>query len=241
MKNKNILLITIFTLLMLLVVSCSGESTNASVSNEELPAAEVITQNNTADDAQTGTIGRNASGEFGSSQLIMGMFQLENTEYAISAEQAVQLVPLWKVYENMIASSTAAEAEREALLNQIAGEMTEEQIAFLDSGEVDAVEMQALMADLGIEIQNPGMGSNGNGEGLTDAQREEMQALRETMGDGEGGPGGGMGGGMGQDMDPEQLATLQAERAENGGGIRGGGQMDTLLLPALIEMLESKL
>jgi hypothetical protein len=68
-----------------------------------------------------------------------------------------------------------------------------------------------------------------------------MQTMRETMGGGEGGPGGGMGGGMGQDMDPEQLATLQAERAADGGGIRGGGQMDELLLPALIELLESKL
>lgn len=238
MKNKNIYLITLFTILMLLVVSCSGQSTNDSVSTEELPPAEVNTTSNQVETAPQVPVN--------STNLMMATFQLEKTEHAITVEQAEELLPLWKVYQNLVNSDIAAEAEREALINQIAGVMTEEQMAYLESDELDPQETMALMAEYGIEMQGGmGMGNRPNGEGddqeMTDAQREEMQTMRETIGGGEGGPGGGMGGGMGQDMDPEQLATMQAERAAEGGGVRGGGQMDTILLPALMELLESKL
>jgi hypothetical protein len=238
MKNKNIFLITIFTILMLLVVSCSRQSTNNSVSTEELPPAEVNTTSNQVETAPQVPVN--------STNLMMATFQLEKTEHAITVEQAEELLPLWKVYQNLVNSDTAAEAEREALINQIAGVMTEEQMAYLESDELDPQETMALMAEYGIEMQGGmGMGNRPNGEGddqeMTDAQREEMQTMRETIGGGEGGPGGGMGGGMGQDIDPEQLATMQAERAAEGGGVRGGGQMDTILLPALMELLESKL
>jgi hypothetical protein len=239
MNRINRTLLFMMAFVFLLTAACSAEpQVEAAVA--ELPAAEVITQSNSVDDTQPNPSGRNESGGFGSTQLIFGMFQLESTDYAITPEQAAELAPLWKVYQSLLESSTAAEAEREALLNQITGVLTPEQQEKLDSGEIDPADTQALMAELGIEVQNPGMGRNTegeNGEALTDAEREEMKALRETMG----GSGGGPGGGMGQDMDPEQLATLQAERAADGGGIRGGGQMDDLLLPALIELLESKL
>ena len=219
-------IVFILALVMLLAAACNSESQTQTTADDSLPAAEVLTT-------------QSAEG-LGSTKMIFGSFQLENTDLAITPEQAAEFAPLWKVYQSLLDSSTAAEAEREALLNQIEAVFTPEQQAYLESTSMDPAETDALMAELGIEAQigvGGGQGGNG-GEDLTDAEKAELQALREASGGGQGGgPGGGMGG---AEMDPEQLATLQAERAEEGGGIRGGGQMEELLLPALIELLESK-
>ena len=57
---------------------------------------------------------------------------------------------------------------------------------------------------------------------------------------GGGPPGGGPGGGFGgEGLDPEQIATAQARRAE-GGGAGFGNRMVTPLVEAVIELLESK-
>ena len=247
MKQNKMISIILFALLILLAVSCSSEPVEETAANVELPEAEVITTSNQAeiDSAEDEVPGFQREG-VQSTNLMMATFQLESTEHEITAEQAAELLPLWKVYQNLIESDTAAEAEREALINQIAGVMTDEQMAYLDSDEIDPAETQALMEEYGIEMggvmgmgNRPGSGEDG--EGFSEAEREEMQAMRETMGGEGSGPGGGQGGFGGQDMDPEQLATMQAERAAEGGGVRGGGQMDEYLLPALIELLESKL
>jgi hypothetical protein len=55
------------------------------------------------------------------------------------------------------------------------------------------------------------------------------------------GPGGGNGPGGGfdgQELNPEQIATAQALRSENGAGF--GNRMLTPLVEAVIELLESK-
>jgi hypothetical protein len=62
-----------------------------------------------------------------------------------------------------------------------------------------------------------------------------------------GGPGGGMGGGLGGgrfsegegnlDLDPEQIATLQAERAEKQSS---GDRFSMFLINPLIQMLEER-
>ena len=247
MKNKKYLLIALFTVLMLLAVSCSSEPVEETAATVELPEAEVITTSNQSkiDSAEAEVPGFQREG-VQSTNLMMATFQLEGTENQLTSEQAAELVPLWKVYQNLIDSDTAAEAEREALINQIAGVMTEEQMAYLESDEIAQMDTMALMEEYGIEMQGMGggMGSRPDsegGEGPSDTEMQQMQTMRETMGGEGGGPGGGQGGFGGQDVDPEQLATMQAERASQGGGVKGGGQMDEYLLPALIALLESKL
>ena len=248
MIKRNWMLIGLLVLVFLMVgTACSAEEASAEVSasEEDVAQAEAAVENETSQESP----GNNSTGRLegtGSTQLILGSFRLESTDFAITAEQAEVLLPLWKGYQALIGSDTASSIEQEALLNQISEEYTAEQMSSFTETETNPQDMAALMEEFGIEMAGGGMMGGRMGEGeegengmLDDAQREEMQALREANGGGEG-PGGGLGGGGGQEVDPEQLATMQAERAANGGGARENGQ-DEMFLPVLIELLESKI
>src|SRR3989304_6125336 len=52
-------------------------------------------------------------------QLVVGSLKLEETDMAIAADQAQELVPLWQAYRSLVTSETSAQQEREALLTQI--------------------------------------------------------------------------------------------------------------------------
>src|SRR5512143_1412777 len=62
------------------------------------------------------------------SRLILGTFKLEGTDHAVTAGQAAQLLPLWQVYRELSSSDTAAQAEVEALVEQIQETMTSSQL-----------------------------------------------------------------------------------------------------------------
>ena len=59
--------------------------------------------------------------------LIVGSFNLEGTQNAITPEQAQDLLPLWLTMKALSASDTAAVQEIEALVKQIQETMTTEQ------------------------------------------------------------------------------------------------------------------
>ena len=52
-------------------------------------------------------------------QLAVGTLMLEETPQAVTAEQARELLPLWQMLRTLQQSDTAAQAEIEAVLNQI--------------------------------------------------------------------------------------------------------------------------
>ena len=62
------------------------------------------------------------------SQLVVGTFQLEDTDRRSTAEQAAKLLPLWKAYRGMSGGTSSSPVEMQALLKQIRGEMTGEQL-----------------------------------------------------------------------------------------------------------------
>ncbi len=186
-----------------------------------------------------------------SNQLILGTFGLEDTEYAIDADQASELLPLWQVLSGLYDSDTAAEAEIDALVNQIAGVMTDEQMMAIENMEFGPDSMMTLMEDLGLNegFQRP--------EGEWDVESADGGGFQPGEGMQVGGPGGGempegvnpgggqgMGGGMGiegSNLTQEQIETLQAERGTNGGGGMGRLGNSTMLLEPLIELLQSKI
>ena len=168
-------------------------------------------------------------------KLVVGTFKLEETDNAITAGQAAQLIPLWQVYKDLSISSTAAQEEVTALAEQIQGTLTPQQVEAITAMNLSRRDVFQTMQDLGIASANrpsasgtpranTGQGGGGNFQG----------------GGGDRGPGGSQGF-SGQNLSPQQIATFQAQRSQNGGG--NGGQSNRIqpaLFDALISLLQGK-
>lgn len=181
------------------------------------------------------------------SQLTLGTLKLEATELAVNADQAAELLTLWQAIRSLSASDITAEGEIEAIINQILETMTQEQLEAIAAMELIQEDVFALMEELGItrggnwasdsdQPFSPPEGFSSDGD----------QPFRPPEGFSPGGgPGGGMGGGPGGmgigelsgELNPEQIATLQAERAEKR---NSGDRSSMFLLQPLIQILEER-
>jgi hypothetical protein len=180
-----------------------------------------------------------------SNQLALGTIQLEETENAVTPEQAATLLLLWQA----LRGGVTAEAEVNAVLKQIEGTMTQEQLAAIAAMQLAQEDLRAWM-----EEQGQGMGGGPPGAGGEQEVSPEVRATRQAEFGGEGMPPGG-------EMPPE-MATRRAEfenmseeerealRAtmQAGGGMPGGpggrggagGRQFVILLNPLIELLTQR-
>jgi len=179
-----------------------------------------------------------------STKLAIGTLKLEGTEFAIASDQAVDLLPLWQVLNNLDSSDSAAPEEVTAITEQIQETMTPEQLAAIDDMNLTGESIFATMQELGLVnapqanaegTPQPGAGfGGGQGQGPGGGFVPGGAPPGGGPGGGEG-PGGGFGG---QGLNPEQIATAQARRAEGGAGF--GNRMPTSLVEAVIKLIESK-
>jgi hypothetical protein len=178
-------------------------------------------------------------------QLALGTMLFEDTEHAITPEQAKALLPLWQALQ---AGGVTAQAEVNAVLKQIEGEMTQEQLQAIAAMQLTQEDMQAWMQENNIrpagvltgtmqwqggtpELQGTppaGFGGGPPGGGTVSPEmatrraeyanmsQEERDALRATMQAGGGFPGGA------------------------GGRGGGGGRQANFLLNPLIELLTQR-
>ena len=170
------------------------------------------------------------------SQLLLGTFLLEDAEFAVDADLAPYLVPYWKLYKSLLESDTTAPEELEALIAEIQEVMNVDQVNYIASLELTQEDLTTYMNESGImENMRPEGAEEGDGTGTRPDRPDGMPAGT--------GPGGGQGGpGTTEGIDPEVMATMQAER-EAGGGIRGMGanRMIVPLIDVLIDLLEGKI
>ena len=250
MKNK-LLLTTIASLIIVLALSACGGSaevtTNAEKNNESSPVESSSNDASSKAESRPG-IGEDFQDALPiSAQLGFGTLLLEDSEYAVDPAQAVELLPLWKAARSLSQSETVAEAELQAVFNQIQDTMTSEQISAIADLQLTGEEMAQLMEDLGLSF---GFGGSGFGD-LTPEQQATAQAARESGGGfpggdfpGRGFPGGGNPGGQagfpgagGGQISPEQQATIEARRAERG---NIGARFALVFADPLIELLEER-
>lgn len=176
-------------------------------------------------------------------QLALGTFKLEESDYAIDAEQANRLLPLWKAARSLSESETVATEELQAIVKQIQDTMTPEQLDLIQNMDLTAENMGAISEELGLEIFGGGRFGDISPEmqATMEAARASGQFPEGGFGGGPGGfPGGGPGGGgFGGDtsLSPEQRATAIAER---GGIQRAGLGVPAPLMEAIIQLLEAK-
>ena len=202
--------------LTLILVACGGANSAANtattVLNEDYPDALPI---------QT--------------QLTLGTLKLEDTSLAVDSEQAAELLTLWQAIRSLSSSDITAEGEIEAIVNQILETMSPEQLEAIAAMELTQEGILELTQELGIAR---------GGDGTTEGDPRGSAPDGMVPGSG-GGPGGGMGGGpdgggfgeLSGDLDPEQIATLQAERAEKQSS---GDRFTMFLINPLIQMLEGR-
>ena len=157
-------------------------------------------------------------------QLALGTLKLEDNGDAVSKDQALGLLPLWKSLQGSVLQG---DSERSAVVRQIEGTMSEAQVSAIAAMRLTQEDVQAW-----AQSQGPGFQGSASQQGSADQQGS---AGRQRPGGGPG-PGGqqGQGGapsGMTeeqiaqmrqqfQNMSPEELAT---RRAQFGGQGRAGG------------------
>ena len=247
MKHK-LLLTAIASLIILLALSACGggaEVSNSTVENNESSPAE-----SSSNDASSGAeFSRRIGEDFQnalpiSAQLGFGTLLLEDGEYSVDPAQSADLLPLWKAARSLSESETVAEAEMEAVFNQIQDAMTSEQITAIADLQLTGEEIAQLMEELGLSFGFCDGARFGN---LTPEQQATAQAVRESGEGFPGGgfPGGGNPGGQGQggqgfgggNLTPEQQATMEARRAERG---NFNARFALFFVDPLIELLEER-
>src|SRR5512135_2140633 len=102
MKRKNWIFFGLLGTISLILAACSGNSSQAA---------------STSSSGSSSSQGNTSLSQV--NMLLVGTLKLEGTDQAVTADEAGKLLPLWQAYRSLSTSQTAAEAEVEALLNQI--------------------------------------------------------------------------------------------------------------------------
>jgi len=89
-------------------------------------------------------------------KLLVGTLKLIETEQAVTKEEAAKLLPLWQAYRSLSSSDTSAEAEVDALLNQIQSTMTTEQVKDINEMNLTSDDVLELMQSLGGGMMSRG-------------------------------------------------------------------------------------
>lgn len=178
--------------------------------------------------------------------LTVGTFKLEGTANAVTAQQATELLPLWKAYRSLSGDSASATAELEALVKQIEQTMTAEQLKAITDMNLTSQDLMTTMQGLGLSMPE----QMGAPSGSSQEQQPPVGDMGAMPADGGGGMpgggggappaggggapgGGGMPGGGNTALNPALRQTRQAQRNSASGG-------SSPLLDALIKLLESK-
>lgn len=113
------------------------------------------------------------------SQLVLGTLKLEETDMAVTPEQATALAPLWKASRSLTRSGIGATEEVDAVLDQIQDAMTVEQREAIAELKLTRADNQAVAQALGLSTgtgDGAGGGQQGQGQNASAEERATRQA-----------------------------------------------------------------
>jgi len=122
-------------------------------------------------------------------QLALGIVELDGTDYAVTAEQATSLLPLWQALRGTTRSGASAAAEVDALLSQIEEMLTAEQLQAIVELRLTQDDLRAWASDQGISLGSGAGAGGGMGAGEGRLLTEEERAARQAVNGGTGGGG----------------------------------------------------
>ena len=232
---KKIVLVLIILIVLTACGSMAEEQTSSTTDSAVEESSEELQGEGETEESRQLFRGNLADNQLPpATQLAVGIMLLDSTDLAVETEQVQILIPYWKLYKNLLESDATAQEELKAMIGEIEGVMTPDQLSYITELDLVQEDLMTLMSDLGI---NQGLRPDGeeDGEGFT--RPEGMEGMQPG-----GGAGRGQGGFEGMDMNPELMATMEARREEmGGGGFMGANRMQVPLIEALIELLEGKL
>ena len=229
--------ITIFLMLvfLLMLIACGGETAvdTTTINDTAVSSASTESGDPTAvqvSDSSSTNLSDDYSGALPMQmQLAVGALKLDETELAINETQAGEMLVLWQALQTLSASSSTADVEIQAVVKQIEGVLTAEQVSAIADMALTEDDLTALM-DSGVIGFGRGNGrGQGNGEGGSPPGGGLPGGGRPG-----GGPGGGLGGGA--EIDPNTIATRQAQM-ESGDM---SAIQDQMVFNAVVRLLESK-
>ncbi len=182
-------------------------------------------------------------------QLVLGTLKLEGTPQAVEPAMAAQLIPLYTLLQQLTGSGSAAQAEIDAVLEQIQATMTTDQIHAIAEMKLTQTAMADYFGGAGrfsaSGTRTPGAASGANGpeggfivEGGGPPAGFEGGAPPAGFEGGPGGGGAGASGNGGSSLNQNQIATLRAQRTGTP-GFQGSGT-PSFLINQLIQLLEKK-
>jgi hypothetical protein len=226
---------------LLLITGCSSVPENAVGANDQAaeessePGEQPAEESNETGDQPAATGDQNTMPL--QTQLAVGTLKLEETELAVTSDQAAELLSLWKAARSLSESDNVAAEEMNAIFTQIQETMAPEQLDTINAMELTNEDLRELF---------PEMEQIGN---ISPERQATMEAMRESgqgppegftpggMGGGQGGPPMGEGGGMpmGGGAPPEGFSGEEGDTAPRGGGF------GTAIYDPVIDLLEGKL
>jgi len=230
--KKIIFAFTLLTLLVVLV-ACGGTSNSSST---------------TSSSGDSGSAALGSASLSLEEELLIGTLKLEDTDLAVSSDQAAQLLPLWQALQALSTSDTTAPEETQAVVNQIKATMTSQQIDAITAMELTQQDVMSVMTEMGLAFNRSGASGTPDassaqgfpGGGFPDAGSVPSGGFLESGTDPDAGGAGGRRfvTGGGQQLSQEQIATLQAGGGQTGGRLSNG--IPQPLLKALIDLLDKK-
>ena len=210
MKKTTIFLTSLILILILAACGGTAEEANtdvvdvAEVTDGAAPAdtSEVTTEDTTVDEAEVAeepapvvkeeVSADNApaialTDDFAENalpirtQLMVGTLMLEDTSFAVSPEQASELLILWQASNALSRSGTGAQEEILAVINQIEGAMTPDQIAAIAEMKLTREATQAMSQELGLSMgggDGEGGANRGQGQNMTAEEKAAREAER---------------------------------------------------------------
>jgi hypothetical protein len=201
----------------LLLISCSGEAQQTTV-----PSVLSV--------SYTGALSVE-------DQLAAGSLLLEETDMAIDSAQASQLLTLWQAYRSLSNSDTSAQVEIDAVIAQIQGTMSAEQIEAIRAMGLTSDDLTSVVQQYAASAQAPSASTSS-----TSSSTEFGPGA--FAGGGAPGPGGGDGLGLlassaGQGTILSAASTEVPSQSLTAGN-RSGDRAALRLVDSLIALLEAK-
>jgi hypothetical protein len=118
-------------------------------------------------------------------QLAFGTLQLEDTENAVTSEQAQKLVPFWQAIITLSGDTTTADEELIAVQDQIVQTLTDEQLQAIADMQLTIADLDAFYAEYGIIFPTPVPGVTkvpGAGSSMSAEDKAATQTAAEAAG-----------------------------------------------------------